>query len=166
MWWCNRKAAAPWPATDIWSGAWRGWGNTPQGRNTWIPGGSREDRPQERGVIVGHCHRQVCVHSRLQHRQISSTLLWPYTGCLPLPHTGLRVWDHKHQHSDNRPKEKHRDGNKQKWRQTSHFNVLSCLQNVLFRRFNVQMQHGDVQTSREGKEVQVAELWPLLLWGQ
>lgn len=109
LWWCNRTAAAPRPAADIWSAARRGWGNTTGGRNTWIPGGSGEDRPKEGGVIMGHCQRRVCVHSGLQHGRISSALLWPLTACLSLRHAGLRLG------------KSHTQTRKQMWRQTSPF---------------------------------------------
>lgn len=87
LWWCNRKAAASWPTANIWFTAWQVWGNNPGGRHTRIPGSSGENHSQEGGVIMGHCHGQVCILGRLQHWWISSALLWPKTGCLPLRHS-------------------------------------------------------------------------------
>lgn len=91
MWWCNRKAAAPWSTVDIWSREGQVWGNTPGSWVTRVPGCSREDCPQEGGAIMGHRHRYVRVHSRLQHRQISCALLWSKTRCLLLSQAGLTV---------------------------------------------------------------------------
>lgn len=53
----------------------QGRGNAPRGQRTRIPGGSGAGHPQEGGVILGHRHRPVRVHSQLQHRQVSGALL-------------------------------------------------------------------------------------------
>lgn len=137
MWWCNRQPAAPWPTVDICSRAWQVWGNTHGRQDTWVPGISREHRPQEGGAVMGHCHRQVCIHSRLQHRRISCALLWSKTCCLPVPHAGLRVGKSRRTLLTQRAeRESHRCGDKYLLWKCS----VVCLWNVLCRRFNVQMQ--------------------------
>lgn len=97
LWWFNGKAAGSQPAADIRSAARYVWGNTPEGRHPRVSGRSGTNQTQERGVVMGHCHRRVCVHGRLQHWQIISSMLWPGTTCLPLRHTGLGSGNsHKH----------------------------------------------------------------------
>lgn len=115
MWWCNRNTAAPWSTVDFWSREGQVRRNTSGSWDTWVPGGSREHCPQERGAVMGHCHRQVCVHSRLQHRQISCALLWSKTHCLPVPHAGLSVGKSQ------------RTPLPQMWIQISPLDLLSCL---------------------------------------
>lgn len=91
LWWRNRKATDSRSTTHIWFTMRQGRGNAPRGQHTRIPGGSKAGHPQEGGVIMGHRHRQVRVHCQLQHRQVSSALLWPPAGYLPLWHVGMKM---------------------------------------------------------------------------
>lgn len=165
MWWRNRKPATPWPTTNIWSGAWRDWGNTLAGRVTWIPGSFAEDRSKEGRTIMGHRHWQVGVHSRLQHRRIGCTVLRSKTGCLSMRHTGLRAGWQARRHSNKRKIRTHGGVgvvSKQMWRQTSLLDLCSCL---CVEGFVWEVQRPDaahVQTRGEVKVKQMDELWSFI----
>lgn len=111
LWWCNRRPETSQSTTDIWSAVWRSRRNSPGVQHTRIPGSSGRDRPQQGGVIMGHCHRPVRLHGRLQHRQVSGAVLWPSTGCLSVWRAGLKAGNHT------QTQDKHTDVSKQMWSQ-------------------------------------------------